>query len=189
MAKRPRPQRRGEQEWLLREPVRLLPHGTGGSFVVGTKVPPPAGSTPGTKWVRVERSPATKAGFTALQFGYRLEAGAWKWTGMLIESSTGLTGRRLREVPKIVNLVDLARGWLDLGKPVPQVTAPRRRGRSGHTTEFWHQIVELHARAIRAAPHNHVVWMRDNLPAMKKMPPSLETVRRWDRLVRTGKKP
>jgi hypothetical protein len=160
---------------------------TSPGFVVGSKVPPPYGGKHGTKWVRVTRSSATKAGFTEIRFGYRLESGAWRWTGVLIESAAELNSRRLRALPMIGTLADLARGWLDIGKPV-RVSAPRRRGRKGHPLEFWQQIADLYEQALKAAPRRHVAWIRANLPAAHR-DVSEDTLRRWVRLVREGKKP
>jgi hypothetical protein len=153
---------------------------------------PPIGDHAGTEWVRITSSPARKAGIK-LRFGYHLEAGVWRWTGVLIESSivdgkpaAELTSRRLRAVPMIGTLADLARGWLDM-EPV-RVTATRRRGRKGHPGEFWQQIAELHRQAVKAAPRKHVVWLRAHLPA-KHREVSEDTLRRWVRLVKKGKKP
>ncbi len=122
-----------------------------------------------------------------LSFGFRVEAGSWRWTGFLIESSTELSSKQLKSLPMIGSIADLARGMLELGKPV-RVTAMRRRGRAGHTREFWQQIQKLHEQAMKASPRKPVAWLRANLPSEHRSA-SEDTVRRWVRLIRQGKKP
>jgi len=157
-------------------------------FVTGvTKAPSPTGSQRGAQWLRVPNSSATKAGFTELRFGYQRVGGGWRWTGLLIESSSELTGRRLKAIPQIGTIADLARGLLEMGKPV-RVTAPRGRGRPGHSTEYWQQVAALRKQALEVAPRKYVKWMREHLTGeLSNL--SEDTIRRYCRLINRGEKP